>query len=339
MSVIANTTVVSNFASISQLHLLHQLFGALYISTEVYEEIQSGLEEGYQFYAGIDQMTHPFVHDGWIRLTSMAHEAEIGLYGELPSHLHQGEASCLVIARQRGWLLLTDDRAARDEGIRLGIMVSGSLGCLVQLVTIKWPISGCHRGGLSHDLGHSLGGPVERMRMLMPFSNEWFNLGLQLIFRCKVGDFQPFTLQNAEPLFDLIHPRAMHGREVQDQARMLGEPLADLLPMMCADMVAHEMHHRAVLINLAVQLVQKSHAFLLTFAIRTRPIDLAGAGIKGRKEMARPGRACTRARIDGEGARVGPAGVGADGDEAVRRSSHPERGRSHPHSVGAYRAR
>jgi predicted nucleic acid-binding protein len=134
MSVISNTTVISNFASINQLDLLRRLFGALYISTEVYEEIRIGLEEGYQFYAGIDQMIHPFVHDGWIRLTSMADQAEIALYGELPSRLHRGEASRLVIARHRGWMLLTDDRAARDEGNRLGIMVSGSVGCLVLAV-------------------------------------------------------------------------------------------------------------------------------------------------------------------------------------------------------------
>jgi predicted nucleic acid-binding protein len=48
--------------------------------------------------------------------------------------LHQGEASCLAIARHRGWILLSDDRAARDEGIRLVIIVSGSVGCLVLAV-------------------------------------------------------------------------------------------------------------------------------------------------------------------------------------------------------------
>jgi hypothetical protein len=32
----------------------------------------------------------------------------------------------LVIARHRGWLLLTDDRAARGEGDRLGIKVENS---------------------------------------------------------------------------------------------------------------------------------------------------------------------------------------------------------------------
>jgi len=46
MSVITNTTVMSNFASINQLDLLRRLFSALYISTEVYEEIQIGLERG-----------------------------------------------------------------------------------------------------------------------------------------------------------------------------------------------------------------------------------------------------------------------------------------------------
>jgi predicted nucleic acid-binding protein len=64
----------------------------------------------------------------------MADQAEITLYGELPSRLHRGEASCLIIARHRGWLLLTDDRAARDEGVRLGTVVSGSVGCLVLAV-------------------------------------------------------------------------------------------------------------------------------------------------------------------------------------------------------------
>jgi predicted nucleic acid-binding protein len=66
MSVISNTTVISNFASIRQLDVLRQLFGSLAISTEVYHEIQAGLEEGYRFYEGIDQMMNPFSSGGWI---------------------------------------------------------------------------------------------------------------------------------------------------------------------------------------------------------------------------------------------------------------------------------
>jgi predicted nucleic acid-binding protein len=131
MSVIANTTVISNFASISQLDLLRQLYGQLYISTEVYEEIRVGLDEGYQFYAGIEHLVHPFAEGGWIRLTSPAHEEELRLLGELPGRLQQGEASSIAIAKHRGWTLLTDDQAARREAKRLGIRFSGSVGCLI----------------------------------------------------------------------------------------------------------------------------------------------------------------------------------------------------------------
>ena len=111
MSVISNTTVISNFASINQLDPLRRLFGALYISTEIYEEIRIGLEEGYRFYAGIDQMIHPFVHDRWIPLTSMADQAEIALYGEMRSTAFSSQATTMWSARRlpsaiRGWRLI-----------------------------------------------------------------------------------------------------------------------------------------------------------------------------------------------------------------------------------------
>jgi predicted nucleic acid-binding protein len=46
MSVIVNTPVISNFASIGQLDVLRHLYGALAMSTEVDDEIQAGLAEG-----------------------------------------------------------------------------------------------------------------------------------------------------------------------------------------------------------------------------------------------------------------------------------------------------
>jgi predicted nucleic acid-binding protein len=131
MRVIVNTTVISNFASIGQLDVLRQLYGSLAMSTDVYDEIQAGLAEGYRFYEGIEQWVEPLAEGGWIHLTSMSHEQELRYFRELPARLHRGEIASLAIARHRGWLLLTDDRAARTEATRLGVPVSGSLGCLV----------------------------------------------------------------------------------------------------------------------------------------------------------------------------------------------------------------
>jgi hypothetical protein len=127
---ISNTTVISNFASIGQLDLLHRLYDRLYISLQVYEEIRTGLDEGYAFYAGIDQILKPLSERGWLELTSMMDE-EVRCFSRLPGKLNAGETSCLAIAKYRGWLFLTDDKAARREAQRLGIAVSGSVGSLV----------------------------------------------------------------------------------------------------------------------------------------------------------------------------------------------------------------
>jgi predicted nucleic acid-binding protein len=104
MSVITNTTTLSNFACIEQLDVLQQLYENINISVEVYGEIQQGLEEGYQFYAPLEKQIYPFEETGWVKLTNMIDEQEFRLLGELPKRLHLGEASSLAIAHHRDWL-------------------------------------------------------------------------------------------------------------------------------------------------------------------------------------------------------------------------------------------
>jgi hypothetical protein len=48
-------------------------------------------------------------------------------------------------------------------------------------------------------------------------------------------------VQNAEPLFDLIHPRAMRGGEVEPKARMSLSPFLNFFATVDADVVAHPM--------------------------------------------------------------------------------------------------
>ena len=131
MSVVSNTTVISNFAAIGRLDVLEQLFGTLFIPTDVYSEIEAGLEEGYTFYQGIDQLVRPINPSGWLRLTSVSNDREIAALVALPAELHAGERACLVIGAERGWLVLTDDAAARRQARLMRIHLSGSIGCLV----------------------------------------------------------------------------------------------------------------------------------------------------------------------------------------------------------------
>jgi predicted nucleic acid-binding protein len=134
MKVIANTTILSNFASVSRLDLLRDLLGEVYITTEVYTEIQDGLAEGCDFYAGIETLLHPLAADGWLKLTSLEGDDERRLFGRLPKALHHGEASCLAIAAVRGWALLSDDDRARKVAGNLKVVVSGTLGVLAMSV-------------------------------------------------------------------------------------------------------------------------------------------------------------------------------------------------------------
>lgn len=133
MSVICDTTVLSNFSRVGQLDLLRRLFGDVHIAPEVYREVEAALEQGYAFYAGIARLTQPPTADGWLRLTA-ATEAESALAGSLPPRLHAGEAPSLAIAQTRGWLFLTDDRTARYAAASRGIPLSGSIGVLVLAV-------------------------------------------------------------------------------------------------------------------------------------------------------------------------------------------------------------
>jgi predicted nucleic acid-binding protein len=116
VTIISNTTVLSNFARIG--------------------EIQQAQAEGYAFFDGIEAQIAPFVPDGWLELVTMGEE-ELRQFASMTSGLHGGERACLAIAGKRAWLLLTDDRAARTEAQRRNIACSGSIGCLVRCVERK----------------------------------------------------------------------------------------------------------------------------------------------------------------------------------------------------------
>jgi predicted nucleic acid-binding protein len=137
MIVIANTTIISNFAAVRRLDVLRNLLGQVYISTDVYAEIQDGLAQGCNFYADIDTHIYPFTPDGWLRLTALEGDEELRLFSQLPVALHRGEASSLAIAAHRGWAFLSDDARARRTAQELGLILSGTLGALIQAIEAK----------------------------------------------------------------------------------------------------------------------------------------------------------------------------------------------------------
>jgi hypothetical protein len=79
----------------------------------------------------------------------------------------------------------------------------------------------------------------------------------------------------------------MHGCKVHDKAWMLSSPLPNFFPMMCTDMIAHQMNRTDVFVNGDIYRFEKGPAFPLPLPCITVPVDLARTGVKGGKEMER----------------------------------------------------
>ncbi len=134
MLIIADTSTISNFAAVGQLELLQTKFETLYISEQVFDEIQNGLNQGYDFYTNLKQQIFPFSDKGWLHLITLDTVDELRKFNQLLSKLHIGEASCLSIAYYRKWLFLSDDKAARQQARVMNVVISGTLGILLSLV-------------------------------------------------------------------------------------------------------------------------------------------------------------------------------------------------------------
>jgi hypothetical protein len=77
----------------------------------------------------------------------------------------------------------------------------------------------------------------------------------------------------------------MHGRAVHNQARMVGSPLLNVLALMRAHMVAHEMDGTDALIHLPSHRFPKGDGCPRPLPVITVPIDLASTGVKGRNKI------------------------------------------------------
>jgi hypothetical protein len=127
------------------------------------------------------------------------------------------------------------------------------------------------------------------MRLLIPFTDELVELLAQGVCRRQISHTCTLALQDADPLFDLIHPCAMPWGKVHRTSRMFGDPDGYFFSMIRPDMITDEMNGLNVCGNLLVSRFEKAHAFLLALAFITVSIDLAGPGVIRGEEIERPG--------------------------------------------------
>ena len=69
----------------------------------------------------------------WLPIAELsAHEQSVA--DRLCQTLGRGEAECIAVAQSRQWRVVTDDRDARRVAREAGVVVTGTLGALMNLV-------------------------------------------------------------------------------------------------------------------------------------------------------------------------------------------------------------
>ena len=99
---------------------------------------------------------------------------------------------------------------------------------------------GCLGDAFGEDLGERLFCPLEGMGHFVPFLDERHQSFCQVGFVLEVGDAESFALEDAEPLLDLVHPRAMDWRMMEREPGVFGQPGLDLFALVHANVVEHD---------------------------------------------------------------------------------------------------
>jgi predicted nucleic acid-binding protein len=124
MTVLLDNTVLSNFSIVGRPELVRVAFVERVGTTkQAFQEMQDGVAIGKIPVCDWDWLAR-------VTLTPLEHVQ----FETLHEYLGEGEASCLAVARERGYRLATDDKDARRLARQMGISLTGSVGILAILV-------------------------------------------------------------------------------------------------------------------------------------------------------------------------------------------------------------
>ncbi|VAX05546.1 hypothetical protein MNBD_GAMMA26-1607 [hydrothermal vent metagenome] len=120
-----DTVVLSNFLLSESLPPLEQRYkGKGLITSDVYGELATGFTS----YPQLEQVDR-LLDGGVFELTTLT-QIELKIYRQLITHLGRGEASSIAVAVQRQGIMVSDDRAAKNQCMRMETPVTGTIGIL-----------------------------------------------------------------------------------------------------------------------------------------------------------------------------------------------------------------
>ncbi|MEO1093478.1 MAG: DUF3368 domain-containing protein [Cyanobacteria bacterium J06638_28] len=122
MIVVSDTSPINNLAAINHVHLLHQLYGTVFIPEAVYRELT---DPNFPVAGAIEVQTFD-----WIQIRTVS---DLTLVEALTSELDFGEAEAISLAvEMQADQVLMDERRGRLIASRLNLRYIGILGILVE---------------------------------------------------------------------------------------------------------------------------------------------------------------------------------------------------------------
>lgn len=128
MTVVSDTSPLTNLAAIDRLNLLHQLYDEIRIPEEVFNELVAISGPG-------TKAKFPLSKDQWEALSwpEIQNATNQHLVNSLLIELDKGEAEAITLAIElRAEFALIDERRGRKVASRLGVKTVGLLGALIE---------------------------------------------------------------------------------------------------------------------------------------------------------------------------------------------------------------
>lgn len=122
MTVVSDTSPITNLAGIRQLDLLHQLYGTITIPKAVYDEMAN---VGRTVPGALEVQTLPWIQTRFV--------TDLNQVAALRAFLNRGEAEAIALALELNpELLLIDEKPGRTVALQYGIKITGILGVLLE---------------------------------------------------------------------------------------------------------------------------------------------------------------------------------------------------------------
>lgn len=127
--IIFDCCVLSNFALTDTLWIIEKLYNTETCLTDLVKvEILRGIQNRHEKLEAINIAAK----NGWIKEVFVQRKPEKQLFEKLSVSLGAGEASSIAVAKTRGIVFASDDKAARNEAELLGVLLTGTIGILLK---------------------------------------------------------------------------------------------------------------------------------------------------------------------------------------------------------------